>query len=232
MEGGCCAGRAPQPKIARVQIDIRALADALGYPAAGLGILVESAGVPFPGETMLLAVAAYAAQGRLDIRLVVLLGALGALLGANLGYGIGYLGGRPFVERMGRFLHVGPAQFARSELFFARYGAVTVLFARFVLGLRTWASVMAGMARMPLLKFEVFSAIGGLAWAVVIGTVGFTLGSNWPLVERLIRYLGLGGLVVVAGLIAVVLLARLRRGGAQTLRPSNRRAPGRGRGSR
>jgi len=68
-----------------LHVDIRALADAIGYPAAALGILIESAGIPFPGETTLLAVAAYAAQGRLDIRLVVLLGAAGAFTGANDG---------------------------------------------------------------------------------------------------------------------------------------------------
>jgi membrane protein DedA with SNARE-associated domain len=193
-----------------VHIDIRALADALGYPAAALGILIESAGIPFPGETMLLAVAAYAAQGRLAIQLVVAMGALGALLGANVGYAIGYFGGRPFVERMGRFFRIGPSHFARSELFFARYGGVTVLFARFVLGLRTWASVMAGMSRMPFWTFQLFSAIGGVAWAILIGTIGFTLGSNWALVERLIRYLGIGGLVLVAAVIVGVLLLRMR----------------------
>lgn len=206
--GGRGTGR---PKICRqLQFDIRAIADAIGYPAAGLGILIESAGIPFPGETMLLAVAAYAALGHLDIRLVVSVAALGAMVGANLGYGAGYLGGRPFVERMARFLHVGPGHFARSELFFARYGAVTVLFARFVLGLRTWASVMAGMSRMPFWTFQLFSAIGGVAWAIVIGAVGYTLGSNWSLVERLISYLGIGGLVVVAVLIAGALLLRRR----------------------
>ena len=193
-----------------VHIDIRALADALGYPAAALGILIESAGIPFPGETALLAVAAYASQGRLDIRLVVVLGAIGALMGANLGYGIGYLGGRPFVERMGHVLHLNAGHLARSEMFFARYGGVTVLFARFVLGLRTWASVMAGMSRMPFWTFQLFSAIGGVAWAILIGTIGFTLGSNWALVERLIRYLGIGGLVLVAAVIVGVLLLRMR----------------------
>jgi membrane protein DedA with SNARE-associated domain len=193
-----------------VHIDIRAIADALGYPAAGLGILIESAGIPFPGETMLLAAAAYAAQGHLDIRLVVVLGALGALTGANLGYAAGYLGGRPFVERMGRFFRVGPSHFARSEMFFARHGAPTILFARFVIGLRTWASVMAGMSRMPFWTFQVFSAIGGLAWAILIGTVGFTLGSNWALVERLISYLGIGGLAVVAILVVAALVLRTR----------------------
>jgi membrane protein DedA with SNARE-associated domain len=193
-----------------LHFDIRAIADAIGYPAAGLGILIESAGIPFPGETMLLAVSAYAAQGALDIRLVVLLGAVGALLGANLGYAIGYFGGRPFVERMGSLLRIGPSHFARSEMFFTRYGAVTVLFARFVLGLRTWASVMAGMSHMPFWTFQIFSALGGIAWAILIGAVGYTLGSNWSLVERLIQYLGLGGLTVVAVAVVGVLVLRRR----------------------
>jgi membrane protein DedA with SNARE-associated domain len=193
-----------------LDIDIRAVADSLGYPAAALGILVESAGIPFPGETMLLAVAAYAATGHLDVRLVVVFGAAGALLGANLGYGIGYVGGRPFVERMGGFLHIGPGTFSRSELFFARYGGVTILFARFVIGLRTWASVMAGMSRMPFWTFQLYSALGGVAWAIVIGAIGFTLGSNWSLVERLVRYLGIGGLVVAVAVIVGLLLLRRR----------------------
>ncbi|HSR23850.1 MAG TPA: DedA family protein [Candidatus Eisenbacteria bacterium] len=193
-----------------MEVDIRSIADAIGYPAAALGILIESAGVPFPGETMLLAVAAYAAQGALDIRLVVALGALGALLGADLGYTIGYFGGRPFVERMGRLMRIGPAHFARSELFFARYGGLTILFARFLLGLRTWAAVMAGMSRMPFWTFQLFSAVGAVAWAIAIGGVGFSLGANWVLVERLVRYLGIGGLVFVAAVIAAVLLLRRR----------------------
>ena len=193
-------------------LDIRALADAIGYPAAGLGILLESAGIPFPGETMLLAVAAYAAAGHLDIRLVVLIGALGSMVGANIGYAAGHYGGRPFVERLGRRLHINPGHMARSELFFARYGAATILFARFVLGLRTWASLMAGMARMPFWRFQLFSLLGGVIWAAVVGVAGFFLGSNWTLVERLVRYLGVGGLAIVIAVIAAGLLIRRRAG--------------------
>jgi len=193
-----------------LHIDIRALADAIGYPAAGLGILIESAGVPFPGETTLLAVAAYAAAGNLDIRVVIAFGAVGAMMGANLGYGVGHFGGRPLLERLSRLFRFSTSHMSRSEQFFARHGGVTVLIGRFVIGLRSWASLMAGMSRMPIWAFELYSAIGGIAWAIVIGTVGFYLGSNWGLVERLISYLGLGGLAVVAALIVTVLLLRRR----------------------
>jgi membrane protein DedA with SNARE-associated domain len=191
-------------------IDLRAIADAIGYPAAGLGILIESAGIPFPGETMLLAVAAYSAAGSLDIRLVVPFGAMGAIMGADLGYAVGYFGGRPFVERLSRFLRLSARHLARAELFFARHGAPTIFVARFVPGLRSWASMMAGMARMPFWTFQAYTAIGGIAWAIVIGSIGFYLGSNWSLIERVAGYLGLGGLAVGATL-AVVLFLLWRR---------------------
>jgi membrane protein DedA with SNARE-associated domain len=190
--------------------DLAALADAIGYPAAGLGILIESIGLPFPGETTLLAVAAYAAAGHLDIRLVVLLGALGAILGGDLGYLLGYRGGRPFVERFSLRLRLNPGHLARSEMFFTRYGGATILFARFVLGLRTWASVLAGMSRMPFWTFQLYTMLGAVLWALVVGLAGYYVGSNWPLVNRLIRDVGVGGLVAIGVLVTAVLLLRRR----------------------
>lgn len=190
--------------------DLRAIADAIGYPAAGLGILIESAGIPFPGETMLLAVAAYAAAGSLDIRLVIPFGAVGAIMGADLGYAIGYFGGRPFVECLSRFFRLSTRHLARSELFFARHGAPTIFVGRFVPGLRSWASMMAGMARMPFWTFQAYTAIGAIAWAIGIGALGYYLGSNWSLIERVAGYLGLGGLAV-GGIVVVVLFLLWRR---------------------
>jgi membrane protein DedA with SNARE-associated domain len=193
-----------------LHFDVRAIADALGYPAAGLGLLVESAGIPFPGETMTLAAAAYAGAGRLDVRVVVLVAAAASLAGANLGYGAGYRGGRPFVERFSHALHLNPGHMARTEAFFARYGAATVLFGRFVLGLRTWSALMAGMARMPFWRFQLASAAGALIWATVIGAIGFYLGRNWGLVTRLVGYLGVGGVIVVVALILALWVIRRR----------------------
>ena len=183
----------------------------LGYPSAGLGILIESAGVPFPGETLLLAAGAWAAARHHSLVLVILFGFLGATAGADIGYWLGHRGGRPFVERFGSVLHIRPEHIARAELFFTRYGDASILAARFILGLRTWASMLAGMSHMPFWRFQVFSAIGGLAWATAIGTAGYVLGSNLPLLETIVRDIGAGGLAVVLLVIAaLVLLARRR----------------------
>ena len=184
--------------------------DAIGYPAAGLGILIESAGIPFPGEALLLAAAAWAAARHHSLLLVILFGFLGATVGADLGYLLGYKGGRPFVERFGRVFRIRPEHIARSELFFARYGDRAVLASRFVLGLRTWGSMLAGMARMPFWRFQVFSAIGGLAWAAGIGIAGYLLGSNLPLLEAVVRDIGLGGLVLIGVVVVILVVVQLR----------------------
>jgi membrane protein DedA with SNARE-associated domain len=192
-----------------IHIDVVALADGIGYPAAALGILIESAGIPFPGEITLLAVSAYAAAGHLDIRLVVLVAALGATGGADIGYFAGYAGGRPFVERFGSLLRINPAHLARSELFFAEHGDKAIVLMRFLVGLRTWGSVLAGMSRMPFWRFQVYSALGGTLWAIVVGSAGFLLGSNWPVFEKILSYVGYGGLaIILVALTAAVVLRR------------------------
>ncbi len=193
-----------------LHIDWLAVVDAIGYPAAGLGILIESSGVPFPGETLLLAAAAWAAARHHSIVLVILFGFIGATAGADLGYYLGYRGGRPFVERFGALFRVRPEHIARAELFFARHGDKAILAARFVLGLRTWASMLAGMSHMPFWRFQVFSAIGGLAWAIIIGTAGYLLGSNLPLIEAVVRDVGIGGLLIIAIVVVIAVLAQRR----------------------
>jgi membrane protein DedA with SNARE-associated domain len=187
-----------------------ALVDAIGYPAAGLGILIESAGVPFPGETLLLAAAAWAAARHHSIVLVIFFGFLGSTAGADIGYLLGFRGGRPFVERFGSLFRIRPEHIARSEMFFARHGDKAVLLARFILGLRTWGSMLAGMSRMPFWRFQIFSALGGLAWAALIGVAGYLLGSNLGLLEAIIRDLGIGGLIVLVA-IAIILVVAQRR---------------------
>jgi membrane protein DedA with SNARE-associated domain len=191
-------------------MDPAAIVDAIGYPAAGLGILVESAGVPFPGEALMLAAAAWAAARHHNLVLVIIAGFLGATAGANLGYYLGYRGGRPFVERFGSIFRIRPDHIARSELFFARHGDKAVLAGRFILGLRTWGSLLAGMSRMPFWRFQVFSALGALGWAVAIGVAGYILGNNLPLIGAVLQGIGVGGLVLIV-LIAVTLVVMRER---------------------
>lgn len=182
----------------------------LGGPFAGLSILIESAGVPFPGEALLLAAAAWAAARHQSLVLIILIGFAGATVGADIGYLLGYRGGRPFVERFGQLFHIRPDHLARAELFFARHGDKAILGGRFLLGLRTWSAMLAGMARMPFWRFQLFSAIGGLVWAAAIGVAGYVLGSNLALLETIIRAVGFGGMVILVLIVLVLFVARER----------------------
>lgn len=191
-------------------LDGRLLAASLAYLTAAISILIENAGVPFPGALTLLAVATYAGAGHLDIGLVVLAGAVGAVVGGDLGYLAGHRGGRPYVERSSHMLHVNPGHLARSEMLLTRYSGATILMGRFLMGLRIWASVLAGMAGMPFWAFQLYNLAGALVWAIAVCAAGFYLGSNWSAVERTARGLGAGGLAAAAVLILAVLLVRTR----------------------
>jgi membrane protein DedA with SNARE-associated domain len=191
-------------------VDPTAVVDALAGPAAGLGILVESTGIPVPGEVLLLGAAAWTVARHHSILLVVFFGFIGATAGADIGYYLGFTGGRPFVERFGSVFHIRPEHIARAELFFARHGDKAVLGGRFVLGMRTWGPMLAGMARMPFWRFQLFSALGGLAWSAVIGVAGYLVGSNLDALEAIIRGIGLAGVFVVALLAVILVLVRRR----------------------
>ena len=124
-----------------------------GYPLLFLLVMAESSGVPIPGETALIAAAVLASKGTLQIELVIAIAAAAAIVGDNIGYLIGRKGGRWLLERPGRFSDQRLRVLATGEPFFERHGPKAVFFGRFVLGLRVWASWLAGATYMPWHKF-------------------------------------------------------------------------------
>ena len=178
--------------------------DALANPLVALAVLTETAGVPFPGEVLLFGAAVWATARHHSVLVVILFGFIGTTAGADIAYYLGFKGGRPFVERFGHIFHIRPEHIATSELLFARHGDKAILAARFAPGLRTWGPMLAGMARMPFWRFQLFSVAGGLAWATVAGAAGYLLGSNLPLLESTLRGFGIGGIVFL--LMFVILL--------------------------
>jgi membrane protein DedA with SNARE-associated domain len=192
-------------------ISLQILQDALrilGYPAVTLFIMIESAGIPFPGETMLLLASFYAAiDQQLHLPIIIACAALGAIVGDNLGYLVGRTGGRAFVDRFGRYIFLQPKHIDRAEKFFAKHGDKTVFFGRFIAILRAWAAFLAGVNHMRWRTFLVYNAAGGILWAIIYGSLGYFAGrflhDNFAEVERLARTLGWIG----AGLAVVVVVA-------------------------
>jgi membrane protein DedA with SNARE-associated domain len=141
-----------------------------GYLAVFVMVGVESIGVPVPGETMLIAASLYAgATHNLDIVLIVLVAAAGAIVGDNIGYTIGRHGGWRLLRRYGHRVGVGERRLKLGRYLFLRHGGKVVFFGRFVGVLRTYAAMLAGANHMPFLRFFSFNATGGIIWAAIYG---------------------------------------------------------------
>jgi membrane protein DedA with SNARE-associated domain len=149
-----------------------------GYLAVVGLVLVEDFGVPVPGETVLILWAVYAGTGRLNIVLVGLLAFVGAVLGDNIGFAIGHFGGRPLVERYGRYIFLTPERLNRATSFFERHGGWIIIVARFIEGLRQANGIIAGISGIHWAKFLFFNMIGAALWVVVWTSVGYFSGSH------------------------------------------------------
>jgi membrane protein DedA with SNARE-associated domain len=181
-----------------------------GYPAVLLFVMIESTGIPFPGETMLLLGAFFAASGHLSIVGVIAAAATGAILGDNLGYWIGRKGGRPIVRRFGRYVFVREQQLVTAERFFQRHGDKTVFFGRFISILRAWAAFLAGVNQMRWPIFLFYNAAGGICWSIIFGVLGYSLGRAIG-VDTLERYASDLGYVVLGLVVLLASLFFLRR---------------------
>lgn len=189
---------------------LTSLLDTWGYPLVALFIAIESTGIPFPGETMLVTAAVYAGTGHLSIAWVIVFGIVGAIMGDNFGYLAGRYGGRKLVERYGRYLRIRPHHLDYAEDFFRRHGDKTVFFGRHLAILRAWAAFLAGINRMPWPKFLLYNAAGAVVWVIMYGMLGYVLGNNLPVLHKVLSILGIGGFVV-AGLIIVAAIVFWRR---------------------
>jgi undecaprenyl-diphosphatase len=143
----------------------------LGYGALAGFVFAESAGVPVPGETALIAAGLLARSGDMSLPLVIAIAASAAMLGDNLGYAMGRRGGRALLLRDGRLAGHRRRALATGERFFARYGPKTVFFGRWVTGVRIVAAVLAGATEMRWRTFAVYNALGAIAWAATIASI-------------------------------------------------------------
>lgn len=137
---------------------------------------IESAGVPLPGETALVASGVLASQGKLNIAAVIAVASAAAIIGDNCGYWIGRKGGRRVLERWSFVSRHAQKVLPRAERVFDKHGGKTVFFGRFVAFLRITAAWMAGISHMPWWRFLIFNAAGGILWATLVGLVAYFLG--------------------------------------------------------
>ena len=136
--------------------------------------------------------------GRFSLFWVATLGAIGCNLGSIVAYEIGYFGGRPLVEAYGRYIFLSKRELAWADRFFERRGAIAVLIARLLPVVRTFIALPAGIARMPRLKFHLYTFLGSWPWCLVLAYIGMRLGEKWDNDPRLKMWFHRLDLVIVA----------------------------------
>jgi membrane protein DedA with SNARE-associated domain len=172
-----------------------------GYWVVFFGVSLENAGLPIPGETILLGAGFFAARGHFSLLAVIGVALLGAVMGDNIGYAVGRNLGRSALVRYGHYVFLTPARMLRLDTFFARYGNKTIFVARFVTGLRVFAALFAGAAQMSWGSFFSYNVAGAILWAITISLVGFFFGEHWDLLETWIRRSGFFGLLAVVAIL-------------------------------
>jgi len=169
-----------------------------GYWAVAVALLVENAGAPVPGETVLL-LASFTAYAERELQLgwIIAVGTIAATLGDNLGFALGYYGGRPLMNRYQSVFRIQTKTVERGEGLFARFGAMTVFFARFIFGMRIIAGPLAGVLRMPWRKFLIFNFLGAIVWVTAISVVGYLFGEHWERLQQGVKRVDLGVAILV-----------------------------------
>ena len=210
--GGCVI--LPEEMAPHILEVLRGYLAAYGYWAVGCALLLENAGLPVPGETILL-LASFVAYSERSLHLptIIVVATCAAVIGDNLGYSIGYRGGRPLLERYQHIFHIKQSTVERGERLFDHYGASTIFFARFIAGLRIVAGPLAGVLRMNWAKFALWNFLGAVVWVSVICAIGYFLGSNWRTLVRVLGHLHLGAILI--GVVVVLFVWWRRRSAGQ-----------------
>lgn len=185
----------------------------MGYAGIVALMFLESSFFPFPSEVVMPPAGYLAWRGEMSLWGAIASGIFGSVLGALFNYWIAARWGRPLLARYGRYLLVSPASLEKADAFFARHGHVSTLVGRLLPVIRQYVSLPAGIARMPLWTFTLFTALGAGAWVAVLTFLGYLLGEHQELLARYLHVITLGCAGAAASIVGgYVLWARRKRG--------------------
>lgn len=175
---------------------------AIGYAGVFILMALESAALPVPSEVVMPFAGYLAYQGTFNLFLISIVGAIGCTAGSVLSYYVGYKGGRPFIEKYGKYLFIKTDHMELAETWFKKYGDRAVFFSRLLPVVRTFISLPAGIGRYDLKKLITFSFIGSLPWCFALAYVGFSLGPFW---NKIIGFFNGLDIIVIAVIVLVAL---------------------------
>jgi len=177
----------------------------LGYPGIATLMFLESSFFPFPSEVVMPPAGYLAAQGRMNLWVAIAMGTLGSLLGALFNYWVAVRFGRPFLERYGKYLFISEETLKKAEQFFLNHGHISTFIGRLLPGIRQYISLPAGLARMKVPTFCVFTALGAGIWSAILAWVGYWVGYNQELVAQYLHSITVTIIAACAIIIALYL---------------------------
>ena len=181
---------------------IQSIVAATGYAGITILMAIESACIPLPSELIMPFAGYLVFQGTMKLVWVATAGAIGCNLGSLVAYEIGYYGGRPLVERYGRWILMGRRELDWADRFFQRWGQAAVFIARLLPVIRTFIAMPAGIARMPRGKFHAYTFLGSWPWCLVLAWLGMKLGENWRSLGKYFhQFDAVVGVLLVAGIV-------------------------------
>src|SRR5947208_2840920 len=186
-------------------IFIKSVIAATSYGGIALLMAIESACIPLPSELIMPFAGYLVYEGTLNLFWVATAGAIGCNIGSLVAYEIGYYGGRRLVERYGRWILLGRHELDWADRFFARWGYLAVFIGRLLPVVRTFIALPAGIARMPRLRFHVYTFLGSWPWCLALAWFGMKLGENWrELGQYFHKFDAVIGVVIVAAVVGFV----------------------------
>lgn len=176
------------------------LIENLGYWGIFLGMTLESSCIPIPSEVIMPFAGFVVYEGKMNLIGIVVVGTLGNLFGSLIAYLIGIKGGRPFLERYGKYILITHNRLDTADEWFKKYGHEAVLISRVLPGIRTFISLPAGIAQMDLKKFIIYTFLGSLPWCFLLGYIGVQLGPKWDVIKG---YFHILDILVILGIIGI-----------------------------
>ena len=181
------------------------LIENLGYWGVFIGMTIESACIPLPSEVIMPLAGFVVYEGKMSLIGITVVGVLGNLVGSLIAYFVGLKGGRPFLEKYGKYVLISHNKLEMAHNWFEKYGHEAVLISRMLPIIRTFISFPAGIAEMDLKKFIIYTLLGSIPWVLALGYIGVLLGPNWNIIEKYFRYMdiivGIGLVIFIAYII-------------------------------
>ncbi|MCA9374911.1 DedA family protein [Candidatus Dojkabacteria bacterium] len=178
---------------------IESLISSLGYWGIFIGMVIESASIPLPSEIIMGFAGYLVFKGEMTVLLAGLVGALGNITGSTIMYTLGIKGGRPLLDKYGRYIRIKKDEIEKSDKWFQKWGDETVFISQLLPGIRTFISFPAGILRINFVKFITYTFLGALIWCTALAFFAFKLGENWEKLSEVIHKVqyGLAGVVLV-----------------------------------